>query len=69
MIYLTLVLPRRVNRVLNLVLAIGYAATIVGSAVGEWGYYILGSVAEVALLAAVVQHAWTWREPTEQAPG
>lgn len=62
MIYLTLVLPRGINRVLNIVLAVVYAVTVAGSAVGEWGYFVLGSTAEVLLLGAVVFHAWTWRE-------
>jgi hypothetical protein len=62
MIYLTLVLPRGVNRVLNIALAAVYAVTIVGSAVGEWGYFVLGSAAEAVLLGTVVYHAWTWRE-------
>ena len=37
MIYLTLVLPRGINRVLNIVLAVVYAVTVAGSAIGEWG--------------------------------
>jgi hypothetical protein len=32
--------------VLNVALATVYAVTIVGSAVGEWGYFVLGSAAE-----------------------
>ena len=62
MIYLTLVMPRGINRLLNVALAAVYAVTIVGSAVGEWAYFILGSAAELVLLGAVVYHAWTWRE-------
>ena len=62
MIYLTLVLPRGINRVLNIALAAGYAVTIVASAVSEWGYYILGSAAEAVLLGTVAYHVWTWRE-------
>jgi hypothetical protein len=62
MIYLTLVLPRGITRGLNVVLAAAYAVTIVGSAVGEWGYFVLGSAAEAAFLGAVIYHAWTWRE-------
>ena len=62
MIYLTLVMPRGINRLLNVALAAVYAVTIVGSAVGEWGYFVLGSAVEVVLLGAVVYHAWTWRE-------
>ena len=62
MIYLTLVMPRGINRLLNVALAAVYAVTIVGSAVGEWAYFVLGSAAELVLLGAVVYHAWTWRE-------
>jgi hypothetical protein len=64
MIYLTLVMPRGINRLLNIALAAVYAVTIVGSAVGEWGYFVLGSAVEVVLLGALVYHAWTWREPS-----
>ena len=63
MIYLTLVMPRGISRVVNVALAAVYAVTVVGSAVGEWGYFVLGSAVEAALLGAVVYHAWTWREP------
>jgi Family of unknown function (DUF6326) len=62
MIYLSLVLPRGINRVLNIALAVAYAVSIVASAVGERGYFVLGSAAETVLLGAVVYHAWTWRE-------
>lgn len=60
MVSLSLVLPVRVARTANIVLATLYAITIVGGAVGEWNYYILGSVVEVALLAAVGYYAWRW---------
>jgi hypothetical protein len=62
MIYLTLVMSRGIGRVLNVSLAAVYAVTIVGSAVGEWGYFVLGSAVEAVLLGAVVYHAWTWPE-------
>jgi hypothetical protein len=60
MIVGALVLRPRVNRVANIVLAIVYAVTIIGGAIGEWGYYVLGSAIEVANLAAIVFYAWTW---------
>ena len=60
MVSLSLVLPVRVARTANIVLATLYAITIVGGAVGEWNYYILGSVVEVAMLAAVGYYAWRW---------
>lgn len=65
MVFLSLVLPARVTRTANLVVAVLYAVTCAGSAVGEWSYYVLGSVAEVALLAGIAYYAWTWPKVTE----
>jgi hypothetical protein len=53
-----------VNRTLNIALSVVYALTIVGGAIGEWSYYVLGSAVEVALLAAVAYYAWTWPKVT-----
>ena len=61
MIYLSLVMPRRLNRIVNISLAALYAVTIVGGAIGEWNYYILGSAVEAVLLAVVIRHSWSWR--------
>jgi hypothetical protein len=71
MVFFTLVLQPRLNRFANIALGIVYIVTIVVGAVGEWGYYILGSVVEVAMLAAIVYYAWTWpkRAPTASRPG
>lgn len=60
MVFLSLVLPRRVARPATVVLALAYAATIAVGAIGEWGYYVLGSVVEVALLATMVVLARRW---------
>jgi hypothetical protein len=60
MVFLALVVPPRANRIVNFTLSIGYALTISAGAIGEWGYYILGSAVEVALLAAIGYYAWTW---------
>ncbi len=69
MIYLTLVMPRRQNRIINIVVAALYAITIAGAAIGEWNYFILGAVVECVLLAVAIYHAWTWpeRSPSPQA--
>jgi Family of unknown function (DUF6326) len=64
MVLLTLILRPRVNRIVNIVLAVVYAVTIIAGAIGEWSYYIFGSGIEVVLLAAIVYYAWTWpRQP------
>ena len=60
MVFCVLVLRPRLNRILNIALAIVYAVSIVAGTVGEWTYYVLGSLIEATLLAAVVLYAWTW---------
>lgn len=59
MIPLSLVLRRRVNRIVNTVLALFYALTIIWLCIGEtWVYYVVGSAVEVLLLLAIVRTAW-----------
>lgn len=65
MLFLSLVLPVKVTRIANIVAAVLFAVTITGGAIGEWSYYILGSITEVALLAGVVFYAWTWPKATD----
>jgi hypothetical protein len=65
MVFLSLVLPVKVARMTNIVLAVLYAVTVAGSAVGEWSYFILGSLLEAGLLVAVVYYAWTWPKVSE----
>ena len=62
MILLSMTLPARVNRTINLVVAslyIPYSAfNLVG---GEWmAFYGLGVALEVLLLAFILRTAWTW---------
>jgi hypothetical protein len=66
MVFLSLVLRPTVSRIANIALGVVFALTIIGGAVGEWNYYILGSAIEVVLLAAIVYYAWTW--PKEALP-
>lgn len=66
MVFLSLVLPVKVTPTANIVVAVLFAVTVAGSAIGESNYYyILGSLAEVALLAGVVYYAWTWPKATD----
>jgi len=60
MVFGALILRPRINRIVNIGLSAVYALTIVGGAIGEWNYYLLGSAIEVVLLAAVAYYAWTW---------
>ena len=65
MLFLSLVLPVKLTRTTNLVVPLLYAVTIVAGAIGEWNYYLLGSLVEVTLLAGVVYYAWTWPTTTD----
>lgn len=61
MVYLSLVLKPRVNRIVNIVLPLLYAVSIGIGCIGEtWVYYLLGSAVEVVLLLIIVRAAWTW---------
>jgi glucan phosphoethanolaminetransferase (alkaline phosphatase superfamily) len=61
MVVLSLVLRPRVNRIVNIVVALIYAVSIIAACIGEtWAYYFLGSAVEVVLLIAIVRTAWTW---------
>jgi len=66
MIILSLVLGARVSRVVNIVVSLLYAVSIILSCIGEtWVYYLIGSLVEVILLIAIAVTAWRW--PRENA--
>lgn len=59
MVFLTLVMPPKLNRWANIIVALLYALTIVGSCIDEtWIYFLLGSAVEVILLLVLVRFAW-----------
>ena len=60
MVFGALVLRPKTNRIVNIWLSVVYALTIIGGAIGEWNYYLLGSALEVAALIAIASYAWTW---------
>jgi hypothetical protein len=62
MVVLSMTLPARANRPLNLIIAAAYVPfTVFNMAGGSWLYYYgLGVVLELALLALIVRYAWTW---------
>ncbi len=68
MVILSLVLAPTLLRTLSIVLSSLYGLTIVGGAIGEWNYYILGSAIEVVLLALIGFYAWTWPRQTASPP-
>ena len=64
MVVLSLLLPPRVNRRVNIVVSLVYLISIAGLCIGEtWVYYLLASFIEVILLAAIARTAWKWPPP------
>lgn len=67
MVVVSLVAPAKLNRTLNMVVSLIYAATLVASAAGEtWAYYILGHIVEAILLLAIARMAWKWPRRVRQ---
>ena len=68
MILLSTTLPARVNRTINLVVALLYIPFTIYNAVGEsWAYsyfYGLSIGLEVLILAFILRAAWTWPRTT-----
>ena len=66
MVFLSMTLPARANRLMNLVVAPIYVVVSAFNALGEsWTYfYGLGVVLEVLLLAFILRSAWTWPRRT-----
>jgi hypothetical protein len=62
MVMLSMTLPARANRTINLVVASLYVPFSMFNAVGEsWTYfYGLGVALEVIVLAVILRFAWTW---------
>ena len=61
MIVLSLLLTARVNRSVNLVLAILYTLVNISNLVGEeWAYYYLFGIAELTITVHIFITAWRW---------
>ncbi len=60
MVFATLVLRPGLNRILSIGMSGLYGLTILGSAIGEWNCFILGSVLEAILLSLIAYYAWNW---------
>ncbi|MGH9740474.1 MAG: DUF6326 family protein [Candidatus Acidiferrales bacterium] len=58
--FLSLALPARVNRWANIVFGALYSLIMVVSIRGNWRFYILYALIEIALTVLIVWYAWTW---------
>ena len=60
MVFLSLALPPRFNRWLNIILGAFYIAVMLITMPGAWDFYILLGFIEVVLTALIVWYAWRW---------
>jgi hypothetical protein len=59
MIFLSVALPPRPNRLINIVMGVLYTAVILVS-MWAWAFYVFFGVVEVVLTLLVVWYAWRW---------
>jgi Family of unknown function (DUF6326) len=63
--FLSLILPARVNRWVNITFGALYSVIMVVAIRGGWRFYILYGLIEIALTVLIVWYAWTWpKQPT-----
>jgi hypothetical protein len=62
MVFLSMTLPARANRLMNLIVAPIYVVVSAFNALGEsWTYYFTLTIGlEVIVLALIMRYAWTW---------
>jgi Family of unknown function (DUF6326) len=60
MVFLSLVLPPKINRVANVALGLVYTAIMILTMPGAWVFYLFFGVVEIALSLAIVGFAWRW---------
>jgi uncharacterized protein DUF6326 len=62
--FLSLALPARVNRWLNIVFGILYSVIMFLAIRGGWHFYVVFGLIEVTLTTLIVWYAWTWPRQT-----
>lgn len=61
MIFLSVALPAKVNRLANIIIAAVYIPYTLFNLVGEaWIHMVFGAVVEVILLCLIIRYTWKW---------
>lgn len=61
MIFLSLVLPAKINRWTNIIVAAIHIPYMLFNLAGEaWIHMVFGAVVEVVLLCLIIRYAWKW---------
>lgn len=57
---LSLLLPSRISRLLNIGFGVLYSAVMMVAIRGSWHFYFLYGLIEIVLTLLIVWYAWTW---------
>ena len=62
MIFLSLSLPAKVNRRVNIIVGIAYAVVLVLVVLvpETWAYYLFYEILETVFIALIIRYAWKW---------
>ena len=61
MIFLSIVLPAKVNRLANIIIAVGYIPDMLFNLAGvAWLHMYFAAAIEVVLLCLIIRYAWKW---------
>jgi hypothetical protein len=62
MIFLSLILPEKLNRGINIILSIIFIGVIIATLLmpGSWAYYVFYAIVEVIIYVLIIWHAWKW---------
>jgi hypothetical protein len=60
MIFLSLALPPRLARWLNILISAALTAIILATLPGAWAFYVFMSIVEIALQSSILWYAWRW---------
>ncbi|WP_263367133.1 DUF6326 family protein [Edaphobacter bradus] len=65
MVFLSLALPPRVNRWMNIIFGTVYTVIMILAMKGGWHFYVFFALVEITLTTLIVWYAWTWqKQPT-----
>jgi hypothetical protein len=64
MVFLSIVLPPRLDRWVNIILGTFYTLIMLATMPGSWMFYIVLGVIEILLTMAIVWYAWRWPRQT-----
>jgi Family of unknown function (DUF6326) len=63
MIFLSVALPAKINRLTNIIVAIIHIPYMLFNLVGVvWIHMVFGAVVEVVLLCLIIWYSWKWKE-------